>query len=149
MALGICASPSLLRPILRENQKVPAVVVQGNRAPDGGAGLAAWKRLLPSDTRFCLLIVGIIHSSDRDNTMRLIAVVLMAIASGGAAAASFKGYQCSSDCSEHQVGYNWAYSKGLRKSAECPVVVWRQSFYEGCLAAVKEKASRSRRPKGP
>jgi hypothetical protein len=49
VTLGICAPPSLLRPILREIQKAPAVVVQGSRAADGGAGLAAWKR-------YCLAI---------------------------------------------------------------------------------------------
>jgi hypothetical protein len=50
----------------------------------------------------------------------------------GASAESFKGYQCTRDCSGHEAGYAWAQRKGVTEKSQCTGK--SQSFIEGCWA---------------
>ena len=50
----------------------------------------------------------------------------------GAHAETFKGYQCTQDCSGHRAGYEWAKRKGVTSQQECTGN--SRSFVEGCLA---------------
>jgi len=49
---------------------------------------------------------------------------------------TFKGYDCSQDCSGHRAGYEWAKRKRLSSSAQCTGN--SQSFIEGCWAYIEE-----------
>jgi len=69
--------------------------------------------------------------------MNSIAVVLLALAPMLASAGTFKGYQCTQDCSGHKAGYAWAERKGVTKREQCTGK--SQSFVEGCLAWVEGK----------
>lgn len=64
-------------------------------------------------------------------------------------AESFMGYECSSDCSGHRAGYNWARERSLSGPAQCPLVGRRRSFYEGCLAFVQEAPATQAAPQKP
>lgn len=50
---------------------------------------------------------------------------------------SFKGYPCTSDCSGHLSGFEWAARKGISVRADCGGK--SQSFIEGCWAWVEGK----------
>jgi uncharacterized lipoprotein len=45
-------------------------------------------------------------------------------------AKSFKGYECTDDCSGHEAGYNWAMKKGITDPDDCGGK--STSFIEGC-----------------
>lgn len=53
-------------------------------------------------------------------------------------APSFRGtgYACTTDCSGHQAGYDWAKSTGVTTARQCSGT--SQSFVEGCMAYVEE-----------
>lgn len=63
------------------------------------------------------------------------------IVSGGVNAGEFRGFQCKSDCSGHKSGFAWAEKKGIRLAERC--TGGSQSFREGCLAFVAEKAEQA------
>jgi hypothetical protein len=42
------------------------------------------------------------------------------------------------DCSDFQIGHDWAIARGIRAAAACAVDSW--SFQRGCEAAVREQA---------
>ncbi len=50
---------------------------------------------------------------------------------------TFYNYNCTSDCSGHEAGYNWAEEKGINNSDDCGGN--SNSFIEGCKAYVEEK----------
>lgn len=47
-------------------------------------------------------------------------------------AASFGNYSCTSDCSGHRAGYEWARNRGISDAYQCTGN--SQSFIEGCRA---------------
>lgn len=49
---------------------------------------------------------------------------------------TFKGYPCTSDCSGHEAGYNWAEENGISSADECGGN--SNSFIEGCESYVEE-----------
>ena len=49
---------------------------------------------------------------------------------------SFRGYECSDDCSGHQAGYNWALENNIDNEDNCSGN--SQSFIEGCYSYVEE-----------
>lgn len=70
-------------------------------------------------------------------TMRRIAALLLALMSMAASAQTFKGYQCSQDCSGHRAGYAWAQRKGITDANQCTGN--SRSFVEGCIAYAEGK----------
>lgn len=54
--------------------------------------------------------------------------------------AQFQGYGCTSDCSGHRAGYEWAESRGIASPDECSGR--SQSFIEGCEAYAEEHGQR-------
>jgi hypothetical protein len=66
----------------------------------------------------------------------LLAVVLC-LSTSLASAATFKGYQCTQDCSGHKAGYEWAMKKRITDKSNCTGN--SQSFREGCYAWVDEQ----------
>jgi len=49
-----------------------------------------------------------------ENTMkRLILVIAICCLTATVDAATFKGYQCTQNCSGHKAGYEWAMKKGI------------------------------------
>ncbi len=68
--------------------------------------------------------------------LTLIAVLLCLLASL-VDAATFKGYQCTQDCSGHKAGYQWAMKKSIRDKSRCTGK--SRSFVEGCYAYVDEQ----------
>lgn len=49
---------------------------------------------------------------------------------------SFNGYPCTSDCSGHEAGYNWAEENGISDADDCGGN--SESFIEGCQSYVEE-----------
>lgn len=49
----------------------------------------------------------------------------------------FNGYPCTSDCSGHEAGYEWAEDKGITDSSDCGGN--SNSFIEGCEAYAEEQ----------
>lgn len=49
---------------------------------------------------------------------------------------TFKGYECTQDCSGHEAGYAWAEENGITDPDQCGGT--SNSFYEGCLAYTEE-----------
>ncbi len=45
---------------------------------------------------------------------------------------TFKGYSCTTDCSGHAAGYNWAEKNGINNPYDCGGQ--SKSFIEGCEA---------------
>jgi hypothetical protein len=57
---------------------------------------------------------------------------------------SFAGDPCTSDCSGHEAGYNWAEEKGIDDEDDCDAAGDTSnspSFAEGCRTYVRENAS--------
>lgn len=50
---------------------------------------------------------------------------------------TFKGYECTKDCSGHRAGYAWAEKKGVAHPSQCTGK--SQSFVEGCKAYAEGK----------
>jgi len=50
---------------------------------------------------------------------------------------TFKGYECTDDCSGHEAGYNWAKKKGIIEPSDCSGK--SNSFIEGCRSYAKEQ----------
>ncbi len=63
--------------------------------------------------------------------------LLMALVSMAAHAETFKGYQCTKDCSGHKAGYAWAQRKGITDASQCTGK--SRSFVEGCIAYAEGK----------
>lgn len=55
----------------------------------------------------------------------------------GASAGGFKGYPCTSDCSGHEAGYEWAEQHNIDDEGDCNGN--STSFNEGCEAFVEEQ----------
>lgn len=49
---------------------------------------------------------------------------------------SFRGYECTDDCSGHEAGYEWAERKGITNIYDCTGN--SDSFIEGCEIYVEE-----------
>lgn len=49
---------------------------------------------------------------------------------------TFRGYDCTVDCSGHEAGYNWAEERGITDPDNCGGR--SQSFIEGCIAYAEE-----------
>ncbi len=49
---------------------------------------------------------------------------------------TFAGYGCTSDCSGHRAGYEWAEQHGIEDESSCSTP--SQSFNEGCAAYIEE-----------
>lgn len=50
----------------------------------------------------------------------------------------FGGYECTSDCSGHRAGYEWAQARGIESPDDCSGR--SQSFIEGCQAYAEEQS---------
>jgi hypothetical protein len=50
---------------------------------------------------------------------------------------SFNGYSCTSDCSGHEAGYEWAEENGIDDPGDCDGN--SDSFIEGCQAYANEQ----------
>lgn len=50
---------------------------------------------------------------------------------------TFQGYECTSDCSGHKAGYEWAKEKSIEEYSNCGG--HSNSFIEGCKAYVSEE----------
>lgn len=72
----------------------------------------------------------------------LFLITLLAAFSMSVSAATFKGYQCTQDCSGHRAGYAWAQKKGIDSKNDCKGN--SRSFIEGCYAWVDEVNARNR-----
>lgn len=72
----------------------------------------------------------------------LIVLVFAAPAPAEAQGLTFGGYECTTDCSGHEAGYQWAESHHITEAAQCEEMLVRSprrtSFYEGCLTYVKD-----------
>ena len=49
----------------------------------------------------------------------------------------FSGYRCTSDCSGHEAGWQWAENQGIEDPDDCGGR--SQSFIEGCIAYAEER----------
>lgn len=49
---------------------------------------------------------------------------------------TFKGFECTEDCSGHEAGYNWAEENGISDESDCQGN--SNSFNEGCQAYIDE-----------
>ena len=63
-------------------------------------------------------------------------LLLLTCASLSANAQTFRGYECTQDCSGHRAGYAWAKNKRITVESYC--TSRSNSFNEGCEAYVKE-----------
>lgn len=63
-------------------------------------------------------------------------VVLLVVPSGAALSQTFRGYDCTVDCSGHQAGYDWAERRGIDDADGCSGN--SNSFIEGCRAYAEE-----------
>lgn len=54
-----------------------------------------------------------------------------------ALAETYKGYECTVDCSGHEAGYEWAEEKGITDESDCGGN--SNSFIEGCHSYVEEQ----------
>jgi hypothetical protein len=57
---------------------------------------------------------------------------------------TFDGDNCTSDCSGHEAGYNWAQDNGIDDETDCDTAGDNSnspSFAEGCRDYVRENAS--------
>ena len=69
---------------------------------------------------------------------RLAVIVLLALTLPlSVTASTFKGYQCTQDCSGHKAGYEWAMKKRITNKSNCTGN--SKSFREGCYAWVDEQ----------
>jgi len=50
---------------------------------------------------------------------------------------SFRGYECTDDCSGHEAGYEWAERKGITDPDDCGGK--SESFIEGCRSYAEEQ----------
>lgn len=57
--------------------------------------------------------------------------------SSSSEAETFNGYDCTSDCSGHEAGYNWAERKGITDPGNCGGN--SRSFIEGCQSYAEEQ----------
>jgi len=60
----------------------------------------------------------------------------LGVVTGPATAQTFMGYDCTSDCSGHEAGYDWAESNDISDVSDCDGN--SNSFNEGCEAYVEE-----------
>ncbi len=65
-------------------------------------------------------------------------VILSCLLTSMVNAATFKGYQCTQNCSGHKAGYEWAMKKGITDKSRCTGK--SRSFIEGCYAWVDEQS---------
>ncbi|RON53103.1 hypothetical protein [Pseudomonas frederiksbergensis] len=63
-------------------------------------------------------------------------LLVFALDSTTAIAATFDGNQCLGDCSGHQAGYDWAEQNGVDDESSCSTP--SASFNEGCQSYVEE-----------
>jgi len=72
----------------------------------------------------------------------LVVLVFAAPAPAEAQGLTFGGYECTTDCSGHEAGYQWAESHHITEAAHCEEMLVRSprrtSFYEGCLTYVED-----------
>jgi hypothetical protein len=71
------------------------------------------------------------QASEGITMKRFIFIAVLCLLVSGVNAATFKGYQCTQDCSGHIAGYKWAMRKGITGKS--------RSFVEGCYAWVDEQ----------
>src|SRR5258708_31703006 len=55
---------------------------------------------------------------------------------------TFRGYECTVDCSGHEAGYQWAEDNGIDDPDDCGGN--SESFIEGCRAYAEEQQGDSR-----
>ena len=70
-------------------------------------------------------------------------IVVLCLMAATVNAATFKGYQCTQDCSGHIAGYEWAMRKGITSKSSCTGK--SKSFIEGCYAWVDEQIEKNKR----
>jgi len=79
-----------------------------------------------------LLIVGAISTGALFAIIKLVDYVW----DGSDTDKTYKGYECTQDCSGHRAGYNWAEEKGITDPDDCGGN--SQSFIEGCWSYAEE-----------
>jgi hypothetical protein len=65
------------------------------------------------------------------------ALIGLAFINGPAAGQYFNGYPCTSDCSGHEAGYEWAERHGIDNPDDCGGN--SNSFIEGCQSWAEEQ----------
>lgn len=84
----------------------------------------------------CLIIIGVliflffIFSDTRKDSAPV------SLQEGAVKNETFKGYECTGDCSGHNAGYEWARKKGITDPDECSGN--SNSFIEGCKSYASE-----------
>lgn len=69
-------------------------------------------------------------------SMRMVMFSAVLLISSGAAASTFGGNTCLTDCSGHQAGYDWAEENDIDDEYDCSTP--SDSFNEGCQSYVEE-----------
>ena len=69
-------------------------------------------------------------------TVAIVGLGLGLYSTGALGQSYFGSYPCTSDCSGHEAGYNWAEQKGIDQADDCGGN--SRSFIEGCRAYVEE-----------
>jgi len=71
---------------------------------------------------------------------RIALIAVLCLLTTVVGAATFKGYQCTQNCSGHKAGYEWAMKKGITSKSQCAGK--SKSFVEGCFALVDEQKTK-------
>lgn len=74
-------------------------------------------------------------------TLFAVTLLVLALDSTTAIAATFDGNQCLGDCSGHQAGYNWAEQNDVDDESSCSTP--SASFNEGCQSYIDENSESS------
>ncbi len=77
-------------------------------------------------------------TSEKGMRQRLVAALaaLTLVACEAGSSKTFKGNECTQDCSGHEAGYEWAQEQGIEDPDDCGGD--SESFTEGCQAAAEE-----------
>lgn len=74
-------------------------------------------------------------------TLFAVTLLVLALDSTTAIAATFDGSQCLGDCSGHQAGYDWAEQNSVDDESSCSTP--SGSFNEGCQSYIGENSGGS------
>lgn len=71
----------------------------------------------------------------------LVIVSMLAALTNASHAQTYKGYDCTIDCSGHEAGYEWAEENDIEDEYDCSTP--SNSFNEGCISYVEEEQESS------
>jgi hypothetical protein len=83
-------------------------------------------------------VEGRLVTSAKELRQRLVAALaaITLVACEAGSGKTFKGYECTQNCSGHQAGYEWAQEQGIGDPDACGGD--SESFTKGCQAAAEE-----------